>query len=203
MKKFWKRNLALLAALAVGAAAGAHIWQAAEQERQIQQEIAGQVIRFHVLANSDRRSDQAVKLQVRDRLLNSMGELLADADGLDETRECLTANLERLRSEAEEAVRAAGSEDAVTVKLTEAGFPVRTYGDYTFPAGTYETLQVVIGNGKGHNWWCLIYPSLCLADALHPVMTEKGGKKLKYVLSDEAYDSILQKDEISIGFLWF
>lgn len=201
--RFWKRNLALLAALVMGLAGAAWAWRVTEQERQVQREIAGQVIRFHVLANSDRRADQEIKNQVKERLLYSMEELLAYADDLEETRACLTSALPQLQEEAQETVREAGSGDIVTVELTTAEFPVKTYGDYTFPAGTYETLQVEIGNGLGHNWWCLIYPSLCFEDALHPVMTEKGGKKLKNVLSDEAYDSILQKGDISIGFLWF
>ena len=200
---FIRRNLAVLMAVLVGSIGVLWIGYHREQLLEIQQEIACQVIRFHVLANSDRIEDQEIKMQVKDRLLEEMGSLLENADTLEETRECLRESLPLLQETAEEVVRRAGSSQAVSVSLTTADFPVKTYGDYTFPAGQYETLQVELGNAKGHNWWCMIYPSLCFEDALHPVMTETGSKKLKRVLSDEAYDSILQKADISIGFLWF
>ena len=100
-------------------------------------------------------------------------------------------------------VREAGSSVPVNVELTREDFPVRTYSRYRFPAGEYETLQVTLGSGEGHNWWCLIFPSLCFQDSLHPVLSEDGERKLKYVLSDETYDRILQKEKVSIGFLWF
>lgn len=201
--KFCKRNLAVIMAVIIGSAGALWTGITWDHVQETQMEIAKQVIRFHVLANSDRTADQEIKLQVKDRLLKEMGVLLEGADTLDETRKSLQENLPLLQEKAEETVRLAGSRQAVTVRLTTADFPVKTYGDYTFPAGRYETLQVELGNAKGHNWWCMIYPSLCFEDALHPAMTEKGGKKLKGVLSDEAYDSILQKGELSIGFLWF
>ncbi len=95
--RFWKRNLALLAALVMGLAGAAWAWRVTEQERQVQREIAGQVIRFHVLANSNRRADQEIKNQVKERLLYSMEELLAYTDDLEETRACLTSALPQLQ----------------------------------------------------------------------------------------------------------
>ena len=121
-----------------------HSGAAAEQSA----DVYKRQIRFHVLANSDRTADQEIKLQVKDRLLDEMGVLLEGADTLDETRECLQENLPLLQEKAEETVRLAGSSQAVTVRLTTADFPVKTYGDYTFPAGRYET--------------CLLYTSRCV-----------------------------------------
>ncbi len=200
---FRLRNLAaLLAAAAVFCGA---LWAgtALDRERSIQEEVASQVIRFHVLAESDRHPDQQIKLQVRDRLLEKMSVWLEETETLEETRECLNSHLEELTREAEAAVREAGGTAGVTVEMTRENFPVRVYGQYRFPAGEYETLRVKIGSGGGHNWWCLIFPSLCFQNSLRPVISRDGERKLKYVLSDEAYDSILQKEKVSIGFLWF
>lgn len=202
-RKFWIRNLAAVSAAAAVLAGALWARNAMAEQRQIQEEVASQVIRFHVLAESDRHNDQQIKLAVRDHLLETMGSLLEGKETLEETRECLNENLDLLSQEAESVVRKAGSSAAVTVQLTRADFPVKTYGAYRFPAGEYETLQVKIGEGRGHNWWCLIFPSLCFQNSLKPVISEDGERKLKYVLSDEAYDSILQKDRVSIGFLWF
>ena len=145
--RFWKRNLALLAALVMGLAGAAWAWRVTEQERQVQREIAGQVIRFHVLANSDRRADQEIKNQVKERLLYSMEELLAYTDDLEETRACLTSALPQLQEEAQETVREAGSGDIVTVELTTAetpssrgranSRPVKNWLD-TLPGSTYS-----------------------------------------------------------------
>ena len=202
-RQFWLKNLAVMAAVAVAAAAALRAHEEMMEERAAQRELSGSVIRFRVLADSDRHADQQLKLSVRDALLKRMSGLLDGAESLEETRRRLEENLEILQTEAEAAVRAAGGSVPVRVEMTRSEFPVRTYGDYRFPAGEYETLQARIGSGEGHNWWCLIFPSLCFRDALHPVLSGQGARKLKYVLSDETYDRILQKDKVSIGFLWF
>ena len=202
-RQFWLRNLAVFSAAAAILAGAFRAREALAEERKIQEEVASQVIRFHVLADSDRHRDQQIKLAVRDRLLEKMASLLEGKETLEETRSCLKAHLGILQTEAEQVLRQAGSSQEVKVRMTKENFPVRVYGDYRFPAGEYETLQVTIGSGRGHNWWCLIFPSLCFQNSLHPVISGDGRRKLKYVLSDEAYDSILQKDRVSIGFLWF
>ena len=97
------------------------------------------MIRFHVLAESDRHPDQQIKLQVRDRLLEKMSVWLEETETLEETRECLNSHLEELTREAEAAVREAGGTAGVTVEMTRENFPVRVYGQYRFPAGEYET----------------------------------------------------------------
>lgn len=201
--KFWVRNLAAVSAAAALLAGAFWARNALDREREIQEEVASQVIRFHVLAESDRHEDQQIKLAVRDRLLEKMRGLLNDKDSLEETRKCLTEHLDLLAREAQAAADEAGGSAPVTVRMTREDFPVRVYGEYRFPAGEYETLQVKIGSGRGHNWWCLIFPSLCFQNSLRPVISGDGERKLKYVLSDEAYDSILEKDRVSIGFLWF
>lgn len=168
----------------------------------VQQEIASQVVRFHVLANSDRVEDQEVKMQVKEQLLDRVGDLLVSADSLKDTKEILKRNTEYLRQEAENCLREAGSDDEVSVSYETDYFPVKNYGDYTFPAGDYEALRVKIGKAQGHNWWCMLYPSLCFKDALNPVLEEED-EKLGKVLSDEAYDVILKKEDVQFTFRWF
>lgn len=168
----------------------------------VQQEIASQVVRFHVLANSDRVEDQEVKMQVKEQLLDRVGDLLESADSLKDTKEILKRNTEYLRQEAENCLREAGSDDEVSVSYETDYFPVKNYGDYTFPAGEYEALRVKIGKAQGHNWWCMLYPSLCFKDALNPVLEEED-EKLGKVLSDEAYDTILKKEDVQFTFRWF
>lgn len=168
----------------------------------VQHEIASQVVRFHVLANSDRVEDQEVKMQVKEQLLDRVGDLLESADSLKDTKEILKRNTEYLRQEAENCLREAGSDDEVSVSYETDYFPVKNYGDYTFPAGEYEALRVKIGKAQGHNWWCMLYPSLCFKDALNPVLEEED-EKLGKVLSDEAYDTILKKEDVQFTFRWF
>lgn len=170
----------------------------------IQQEIASQVIRFHILANSDSRQDQRIKLAVKQAMVLIIEEMTGRTETLAETKEILQdeSNLEVLREKAQREVLNAGSTDRVSIQYEETHFPVKNYGDYTFPAGRYEALQIKIGEARGHNWWCMLYPSLCFADALHPTL-EKGAEKLRKVLSDDAYLWILEKEDVNFTFRWF
>ena len=202
-RRFWIRNLAAMAAFTALTAAALRAHMEMTEERAAQAELAASVIRFRVLADSDRQKDQEVKLAVRDALLERMGDLLQGAETAEDTRRLLEENLDTLRQEAEMAVRREGSGVPVSLELTRDEFPLRVYGDLRFPAGEYETLRVTLGSGSGRNWWCLLFPSLCFQDALRPVLSGEGERKLKYVLSDETYDRILQKEKVSIGFLWF
>ena len=90
--------------------------------------------------------------------------------------------------------------EPVTVTLQKEWFPEKTYGTCTFPEGIYDALRVDIGQAKGHNWWCVLYPSLCFADALEPSMTEEGEGKLQQVLDEDAYDLLLHPQKLKIRF---
>lgn len=190
------------AALAIGLMAAIFAGRTEGKAAAVQQEIAGQVVRFHVLANSDRVSDQELKMQVKEHLLECVGELLESSASLEETKGILKKNTKYLQQEAEKCLEEAGSHDQVAVSYETEYFPVKNYGDYTFPAGEYEALRVKIGKAQGHNWWCMLYPALCFKDALSPEL-EDGDKKLGEVLSDEAYDTILKEEDIHFTFRWF
>ncbi len=121
-------------------------------------------------------------------------------NGREKTENLLRAHLTELEVCAEETLRDRDCAQPVNVTLEEAWFPQKTYGAYTFPAGNYEALNVTIGDGQGHNWWCMLYPSLCFPDALHPVPDEEGEQELEDVLSDEAYDFILNHGKLRFSF---
>ncbi len=127
--------------------------------------IYDSVIRLHVLANSDSEEDQALKLQVRDAILAYTTPLLSDCQSRDEARERLDANRDAIRSVAEEVIASADRDDPVTVLLGEESYPRRTYDSVCFPSGSYLSLRVCIGAAEGQNWWCCLFPPLCLGAA--------------------------------------
>ena len=162
----------------------------------LQQQIATQVLRFHIRANSDNVADQQKKLRIKQSLLEWLTPILSENTSKSETIQCIRKNLPDIRKEA---TRMAAPEP-VTVTLQKEWFPEKTYGTCTFPEGIYDALRVDIGQAKGHNWWCVLYPSLCFADALEPSMTEEGEEKLQQVLDEDAYDLLLHPQELKIRF---
>ncbi|MGW8115023.1 stage II sporulation protein R [Caproicibacterium sp. NSD3] len=165
--------------------------------------ISDRVLRLHVLANSDSEEDQALKLKVRDRVLSVSEQWFKNVDSREEAQEAAAAHLADLKEAGEEVLRENGSNDPVEVRLEDCWFPTRTYGNVTLPAGTYRALRILIGEGKGHNWWCVLFPALCLpgaeqdsntlSDVLTPAqeeMTQPGfAVKFKTV---ELYEEIRQ-----------
>ena len=131
--------------------------------RSYQEDIAKRVLRFHVLANSDSEEDQALKLKVRDAVGSYMAPKMKEASDVEDCERIVKENMQKITEAAEEVIREEGYDYTVTAQLGDAKFPVKTYGAYTFPAGTYEALNLVIGAGEGHNWWCVAFPSLCLS----------------------------------------
>lgn len=162
----------------------------------LQQQIATQVLRFHIRANSDTVADQQKKLRIKQSLLEWLTPILSENTSKSETIQCIRKNLPDIRKKA---TRMAAPE-SVTVTLQKEWFPEKTYGTCTFPEGIYDALRVDIGQAKGHNWWCVLYPSLCFADALEPSMTEEGEEKLQQVLDEDAYDLLLHPQKLKIRF---
>lgn len=162
----------------------------------LQQQIATQVLRFHIRANSDTVADQQKKLRIKQSLLEWLTPILSENTSKSETIQCIRKNLPDIRKEA---TRMAAPEP-VTVTLQKEWFPEKTYGTCTFPEGIYDALRVDIGQAKGHNWWCVLYPSLCFADALEPSMTEEGEEKLQQALDEDAYDLLLHPQKLKIRF---
>ena len=188
----------VLAALVTSAASQRA--DAAEQTA-LQMHLAQEVLRFHVLANSDSADDQELKLKVRDAVLGYMEEKLPESDGAAETKDWLRSHIDEIEEISRRTVADAGTEYPVSAAVTTCWFPDKTYGDVTFPAGNYEALRIEIGEAKGHNWWCVLYPGLCFMDTTNAVVPDEGKQKLKNVLTEEEYSRITADSDFKIG--WF
>lgn len=129
------------------------------------QEIYTGTLRLHVLANSDSDRDQAVKLKVRDRILELMEERLENAEDAEESKEIITAALGEIEKAAAEKLGEYGFDYGVKVDFGEEYYPTREYGDATLPAGNYSSLRVMLGEANGQNWWCVLFPPICTSPA--------------------------------------
>lgn len=168
-----------------------------------QEELAGEVLRLHVLANSDGEEDQQLKLKVKENVLLYMKKHLPKDADLSETRNWVRENLKQLEGEAEKTLLEENSSDTVNAKLENVMFPKKTYGDVTFPAGEYEALQIEIGEAKGQNWWCCLYPNLCFIDAVHAVVPEEGKQELENVLDEDSYEMVTENTHFKIKWFFF
>lgn len=166
---------------------------------QIQMGLAEKVLRFHVLANSDSARDQQLKLRVRDAVGAMLAEKLRDANSLAESRAVVEDNLDEVERTAEDTVQKYGYDYPVSARLAVCAFPEKTYGGCTFPAGDYEALNVVIGAGGGHNWWCVMYPNLCFSGSMYAV-DEQSGEALREVLTEEECEAVFRERDYRIRF---
>ncbi|MGE4282424.1 MAG: stage II sporulation protein R [Clostridia bacterium] len=161
----------------------------------VQADLANNLVRFHVLANSDSEEDQDLKHHVRDRIINEMQEQFDETENIDATKELIRASIPHIEEVAREEVKKWNKEYDIEVTLGMYPFPTKKYGDVTLPAGNYEALRVVIGEGEGQNWWCVLFPPLCFVDATHGVMPDNAKQRLRNVLSEEEYKIITAADE--------
>ncbi len=158
------------------------------------------LIRFHVLANSDSPFDQALKIKVRDKVMGEMNKRFDMAD-IDEARDIIKRNINDIEEIAQEEIREMGYNYPVEVMLKEHQFPTKNYGSITLPAGTYEALRVVIGEGNGENWWCVLFPPLCFIDINNGLTDQKTKEELRGVLSEDEFhmiNSAAQNGELPI-----
>ena len=158
--KTWE--IALMLGVLIAIVAGS--WLGREQR-----ELADSVIRFHVIANSDSEEDQTLKLAVRDRVLAQAEELYPEDATLAEAQAALEGHLSALAAAGQAVVEEQGFDYPVTAQLTDCWFPTKEYEGFALPAGNYTALRVVIGEGKGQNWWCVAFPPLCLGAASETV----------------------------------
>lgn len=152
--------------------------------------IAPEILRFHVLANSDSREDQTLKLEVKDLLLKEIRET-SGAASKEELCVFISQNHERLEKTADNYMKSRGFDYTAEILLEQCHFPEKTYGDMTFPEGTYDAVRVLLGEGKGHNFWCVLYPSLCYLDSTHAVVPEESKEILEGLLPEDDFLSLL------------
>lgn len=138
--------------------------------------LADSVIRLHVIANSDSAEDQALKLQVRDKILEQADSLYPPGADAETARQGIQAHLTQLAQVGRQVVREQGYDYPVTTAVKEVWFPTKQYEGFALPAGNYTALQVVIGEGSGQNWWCVVFPPLCLGSVTEELETaEQAG----------------------------
>lgn len=164
------------------------------------QTLRNELIRLHVVADSDSDDAQALKLKVRDAVTASLQSAMEDITDPEEAEAYLQENLTRIQSLAYQVLADAGCEDPVTVSLTEEAFDTREYDTFTLPAGVYQSLRIEIGEGEGKNWWCVVFPTLCLPatsegfeamaedagleEALACALTGEDGYELRFYVLD-------------------
>ena len=158
------------------------------------------VLRLHVVANSDSCADQEVKLKVRDAVLASVEDMTSSEKSKEEVEDCLKGRLTALEEIANRVLDSEGMTERAHVTLAQEEFPIREYDTFTLPAGVYDSLRITIGSGEGHNWWCVVFPSLCIpaasdtiedtavaagfSDSLTGAITEQKGYEVRFFLLD-------------------
>lgn len=193
MTKFKTWEISMLCALCLSLLAGT--WAQVKQE-----DISSSLIRLHVIAASDDEAEQEVKLRVRDGVLNCISPELENAESVFEAEQIVRANLGKIKSTAQ--AKAEGRK--VTVTLGREYYPTRHYESFSLPAGEYSSLRVILGEGKGHNWWCVVFPPLCISaaeqekalDAMSEdergILTEDDGYVVKFRIL-ELWGRIIEK----------
>ncbi len=162
-------------------------------------DISTKVLRLHILANSDSETDQDLKIKVRDKIIEKSSDFLNGAKNKIDAKNCTLNNIQNIKKIAEEEIKRQGFNYPVHIELTDMYFPTRQYGQRTLPAGHYDALRILIGSGKGHNWWCVIFPQMCLSSAKYDTAEDS-------VLTDSEKDVINSGEKYEIKFKvvdWF
>lgn len=164
----------------------------------IQQGISHKIIRFHVIANSDSDADQALKLKVKEAVVNYTAELLCNSKSISETEDLLSSHTNDIISIANNVISENDYDYPVTAEITDTYFPTKSYGSYTFPPGTYRAFQIKIGEAKGKNWWCVLYPPLCFIDISHGTVNPESEELLKETLTTDEFQAV--SDEYTVKY---
>lgn len=187
-KRFWvKQSIALLCALLLTAGAVMAVSTFGEFQKNCDS-LSEKVLRLHVLANSDSEADQQLKLKVRDAILQESDRLFQQSDSKEAAMAQIATHLSDVEQVVERTLRKNGCDLPVTAALKKVKFNTRTYGNITLPAGDYDALQVEIGAAKGKNWWCVLFPSLCVPSSTNVQMEDVLTQDELQVVEQSGYD---------------
>ncbi|MCJ7840561.1 stage II sporulation protein R [Lederbergia sp. NSJ-179] len=153
--------------------------------------IPDEAIRLRILANSNKEKDQAIKREIRDSVNEEINQWVAELTSLEEARKVMISRLDKIEEIANQKLKEAGVNDSVHVEFGEAQFPTKLYGQYLYPAGTYEAIVITIGEGKGANWWCVLFPPLCFLDFSNSLAVSEETEDVE---QDKRESSIEDKD---------
>lgn len=173
---------------------------AASYVNAVSEDIAQSVFRLHVIANSDSKEDQDLKYKVRDKVLEYMNEISKNCSSKEEVILLAEEHKEEFKKVAENAIKQNGYDYEVNIKIGNFDFPTKTYGDISLPAGEYDALRIEIGEAKGQNWWCVMFPPLCFVDVTSGVVPDESKEVMKENLNDEEYNLISDKESSYIQF---
>lgn len=148
-------------------------------------DIKDKIIRLHVVANSDSPEDQALKLHIRDAIIKELEPELKGLKNQDEAKALIISSIDRLKTVAQNEMKRLGKSFPIDIELGTFEFPTRVYGSLSFPAGAYQALNVKIGEAKGKNWWCVMFPPLCFVDIAQGVVSDEALEEFKEVLDQE------------------
>ena len=146
---------------------------AASYVNAVSEDIAQSVFRLHVIANSDSKEDQDLKYKVRDKVLEYMNEISMDCSSKEEVILLAEEHKEEFKKIAEDVIKENGYDYTVNISIGNFDFPTKTYGDISLPAGEYDALRIEIGEAKGQNWWCVMFPPLCFVDVTSGVVPDE------------------------------
>lgn len=163
-------------------------------------DIANSVFRLHVIANSDSKEDQELKFKVRDCLLNYMKEICGSCENKAEAICLVKEHQDEFNSIAKQTILDEGYSYDVKINIGNFEFPTKDYGDISLPAGFYDALRVEIGDAKGQNWWCVMFPPLCFVDVTSGVVPEDSKEQLEDSLSEEEYALVSEDFDFKIQF---
>ena len=161
-------------------------------------DISDSVFRLHVIANSDSNEDQSLKYKVRDNLLKYMNNICSDCSSKQEAIDLVTEHQEEFKQVALDTIKKEGYSYNVKINIGNFEFPTKQYGDISLPAGYYDALIVEIGEAKGRNWWCVMFPSLCFIDVSSGIVPEESKEELQNILSDDEYSIISDNSDNGI-----
>lgn len=156
----------------------------------VQTDLQDNLIRLHIIANSDSDKDQAVKLEVRNAVLN---EIRNSSENI--SREEIIKNLDTIEKIAKDTLKQNGFSYDVQAVYGKFDFPKKEYKNMTLPAGEYYGVRIILGNGEGHNWWCVMYPPLCVSNDTTVTLDKESEELLKATLKSETYDIITKSDK--------
>ena len=166
----------------------------------LQQDIAGKILRFHVIANSDSEEDQSLKLKVKNAVVEYLNPYFNESMSLEESKEVINEHYDDIMLLCRHIITENGYDYEVNASITTCYFPIKSYGDVTLPAGDYEAFRIEIGSSEGKNWWCILYPPLCFVDVSYGIVPEDSKLLLKNILDEDEYDAITESSDTSFGF---
>ncbi|NLC88179.1 MAG: stage II sporulation protein R [Clostridiaceae bacterium] len=166
----------------------------------VSRDISNSVFRLHVIANSDSKEDQELKYKVRDDLIEYMNTLCSNINSKDEAIEIARSHKEDFISIAKSTIINNGYNYDVDVEIGNFSFPTKDYGDISLPTGFYDALRVKIGEAKGQNWWCVMFPPLCFVNISSGIVPDESKELIQDDLNDEEYSIIVKENNSEIQF---